>query len=188
MKRFWPFVLAPFLVAAIFAVASARNAAESQDSAGLHFPQMKATNLEKRSLNLPQDFAGSRNLLLIAFQRRQQKDVDTWLAQLKQFEVVDPSLHCYELPIIAPVNSVTRWFIENGMRGGITSQQQRERTITLYLDKAPFRAALGIPKENRIYALLIDHDGNILWRSEGTFDEQKGNSLKQALGRLSHSR
>jgi len=74
------------------------------------------------------------------------------------------------------------------LRGGIPSQQQRERTITLYLDKGPFRAALGIADENQIYALLLDHDGNILWRSEGTFDEKKGSSLKDALERLSHAR
>jgi hypothetical protein len=187
MKRFWPFVLAPVLAATLFAASSARNTVESQDTT-LRFPPLRAANLEKRSLNLPQDFAGSPNLLLIAFQRRQQKDVDTWLAQLKQFETVDPALRCYELPIIARVNPMTRWFIDNGMRGGIQSSQQRERTITLYLDKGPFRAALGIPDEDRIYTLLIDRDGNILWRAEGTFDDRKGNSLKQVLERFNHAR
>ena len=35
---------------------------------------MKASNLEKRDFNLPADFEGDRNLLLVAFEREQQKD------------------------------------------------------------------------------------------------------------------
>jgi hypothetical protein len=154
---------------------------------GLRFPPVVAADLAKRPVTLPRDFAGQRNLVLVAFQRQQQKDVDTWLNQLHRFEAVDPALRCYELPVISRLNPVARWFIDNGMRGGIPSQQQREHTITLYLDKAPFRAALGIADENQIYALLLDRDGSILWRAEGTFDEKKGSSLKEALERLIHA-
>jgi hypothetical protein len=186
MKRFWPFVLAPVLAATLFAASPLQNPAESAGGAGLRFPRLAATNLERRSMNLPQDFGGSRNLLLIAFQRHQQKEVDTWLAQTKQFESLDPALRCYELPTLGRLNQLTRWFIDNGMRGGISSFQQREHTITLYVEKGPFRLALGIPDENRIYALLIDRDGNILWRAEGSFDEVKSSSLKKALQRFSH--
>jgi len=32
-----------------------------------------------------------------------------------------------------------------------------------------------------VYALLVDRSGNVLWRAEGTFDEAKGVSLRQAL-------
>ena len=33
------------------------------------FPKLTASNLEKQTFSLPEDFAGDRNLLLIAFQR-----------------------------------------------------------------------------------------------------------------------
>jgi len=190
MKVLWPFVLAPLLATALFAGVGAGDMSESRKAAvpNLRFPAVEAENLAKRPVKLPRDFAGQHNLVLIAFQRQQQKDVDTWLNHMKQFEDADPALRYYELPTISRLNPVARWFIDNGMRGGIPSQQQRERTITLYLDKGPFRAALGIADENQIYALLLDHDGNILWRSEGTFDEKKGSSLKDALERLSHAR
>jgi hypothetical protein len=42
------------------------------------FPKLTAANLEKQAFSLPEDFAGDRNLLLIAFQREQQQNVDTW--------------------------------------------------------------------------------------------------------------
>jgi hypothetical protein len=189
MKVLWPFVWPALLATALFAGVGAVDVSKSLKAAdqNLRFPQVAAVDLAKRPVTLPRDFLGQRNLVLIAFQRQQQKDVDTWLKHLKQFEDADPALRCYELPVIARVNPVARWFIENGMRGGISSQQQREHTITLYLDKGPFRAALGIADENQIHVLLLDRDGSILWRAEGIFDEKKAISLKEALERLTHA-
>jgi hypothetical protein len=177
------------LIAILFAGVGA-NSSDFQSSAEggtvdrMHrFPSVESANLDKHPVKLPQDFAGQRNLVLIAFQREQQKDVDTWLHQMKQFEAVDSDLRYYELPVISRLNVIARWFIENGMRGGIPDHKQRERTITLYLDKDPFRAALGLPDEKRIYALLLDRHGNVLWRSEGTLDANKATSLKEILER-----
>lgn len=151
------------------------------------FPALNAMNLERQPVVLPKDFAGERNLVLIAFQRAQQKDVDSWLNQAQRFQSVDPALRCYELPILARLNALTRWFIENGMRSGIPNPQQRQRTILLYVDKTQFRATLGLPDESRIYALLLDREGNILWRAEGNLNEAKADDLKQALQRLAHT-
>jgi hypothetical protein len=144
------------------------------------FPKLTATNLEKQTLSLPGDFAGERNLLLIAFKREQQENVDTWLRGLKRFESV-PDFHYYELPTISKLNPIARWFINRGMRSGIPEPEARARTITLYLDKGAFRKALNLPDEDRIYAVLVDRSGQVHWRAEGDFDEAKAASLRQAL-------
>lgn len=152
------------------------------NSPAAHFPSVKASNLEKRNFNLPADFEGERNLLLVAFEREQQKDVDTWLREMKRFEELDPGFRYYELPTIQRPNALTRWFIDNGMRHGIPDRKARERTITLYLEKMPFLDALLITDQKKIYAFLVDREGNVLWSSEGVFDESKGASLRSALG------
>ena len=146
------------------------------------FPPLTATNLAGQTLSLPGDFAGKRNLLLIAFEREQQKNVDTWLHQMKRFESI-PGFRYYELPTIDKLNPLVRWFINNGMRRGIPDQQARARTITLYLDKAPFIKALNIPDEKQICAVLIDNSGRVLWRAVGDFDGAKAASLQDALAR-----
>lgn len=181
MRVLW--IAAPILAAALFAGGDQPSA-----PAGIHrFPSVESSNLEKRAVKLPQDFAGERNLVLIAFQRGQQKDVDTWLREMKQFEEADSALRYYELPVISHLNAFTRWCINNGMRGGVSTHEQRERTITLFLDKEPFRTVLGLPDEKRIYALLLDREGNVIWRAEGTYDQAKGSSLMQTLQRLNHT-
>ena len=144
------------------------------------FPKLKASNLENQTFSLPEDFAGDRSLLLIAFQREQQANVDTWLHQMKRFET-SPGFHYYELPTIDRLNPFFRWFINSGMRRGIPDRNARARTITLYLDKPSFRKALNIPDEKRIYAILVDRSGRVLWRAEGDFDEAKAASLQAVL-------
>ena len=156
------------------------------DSMG-RFPHLQASNLEKQLLNLPGDFAGSRNLLLVAFQREQQVQVNTWLREMKRFEEVDPSFRYYELPTIQRPNRLLRWIIDSGMRRGIPDPKARARTITLYIDKAPFLKALGIADENRIYCFLVDRTGRVLWRADGVFEESKGLSLRDALQKLMKS-
>ena len=75
-----------------------------------------------------------------------------------------------------------RWFIDMGMRHGIPDRKARERTITLYLEKQTFLDSLLIADQKKIYAFLVDREGNVLWRSAGVFDEAKGASLRSALG------
>jgi len=146
-----------------------------------HFPELQSSNLQGRLFHMPGDFEGARNLLLIAFERHQQSNLDTWLHEMKRFEEIDPQFRYYELPTISRMNPVTRWFINSGMRRGIPDKKARERTITLYIDKKPFENALEIHSEKTVYAILVDREGNVLWRADGDFDEAKGESLRRYL-------
>ena len=174
--------IASLLVSVIASSKEGPGAAAPENSPGAYLPSVKASNLEKRYFSLPADFEGDRNLLLVAFEREQQKDVDTWLREMKRFEELDPGFYYYELPTIQRPNAFTRWFIATGMRRGIPDRKARERTITLYLEKKPFCDALLITDQKKIYAFLVDREGKVLWRSEGLFDETKGASLRSALG------
>jgi hypothetical protein len=88
-----------------------------------------------------------------------------------------PEIEFYELPTIRKMNFLYRSFINSGMRAGIPSEQTRRRTITLYIDKTPFKRDLLIPTEDNIHIFLIDKEGKIFWRGEGPFTEEKGQSL-----------
>ncbi len=145
------------------------------------FPPVQGSNLERRQFRLPDDFEGERNLVLIAFQREQQFDVDTWTTPIKGLLERYPELRFYELPTIKRGNPLFRFWLDTAMRAGIPDQTAREQTITLYLDKEAFRSALNLPSEETIYALLVDRQGRVLWRAEGPFTEEKGRDLEQFL-------
>jgi transcriptional regulator with XRE-family HTH domain len=144
----------------------------------VQFPQVSGSNLERKRLNLPQDFEGQVNLLFVAFQQWQQGEVNTWIPTAQDLEAAHPDLRYYELPTIRPLNRLAQAFINGGMRAGIPDRLARQRTITLYLDKEAFRSALDLPDEAHIYLLLIDDRGQELWRERGVFSPEKGDALK----------
>jgi hypothetical protein len=152
----------------------------------MQFPVVTGSNLQRRGLTLPRDFQGELNLVLIAFQQWQQTQVDTWIPFARQLEETYPAVRYYELPTIERRNTLARTIINEGMRAGIPDPVARERTITLYLDKKTFRQALQLPHENNIYALLVDRQGQVLWRAEGTFAQEKGESLVTAVRGSQH--
>ncbi len=147
------------------------------------FPLAKGSNLESKEFVLPEDFEGDLNLVLIAFQREQQADVDTWLPMAEELEGKYEGLRYYELPTIRKVNRAYQWFINSGMRMGIKDPKARERTITLYLDKRSFRGALGLPHEGTIYALLVKPNGEVLWMVQGVSSKAKLMDLIRTIER-----
>jgi hypothetical protein len=147
----------------------------------VRFPAVTSENLEGKSLTLPRDFAGERNVVFIAFLRKQQDDIDTWMPFVKAAVGRTANTDFYEIPTIKQMVAPMRWFINHGMRGGIDDVAARERTITLYIDKSPFKRALAITDENVIQVLVVDRAGHVLWRTTGAFSVEKGAALEAAL-------
>jgi hypothetical protein len=145
------------------------------------FPIVRGENLEGRVFTLPKDLKGVYNVLFIAFQREQQIDIDSWLPFVKQQVKQYSALAYYELPTIYRGNPLFRWGLNTSMRMGIPDRKAREVTITLYIDKNAFRKVLNMPDEERIYVLLVNRKGEVLWRVEGPFNEERGRDLKQAI-------
>jgi hypothetical protein len=40
---------------------------------------------------------------------------------------------------------------------------------------------LELPSEEDIYVLLVDREGNVIWKEEGTFSPEKGEELAEEL-------
>lgn len=146
-----------------------------------HFPVVSGFNLNRQELEFPRDFQGNFNLVIIAFQQPQQAVVNTWIPFVQELEEKFPGFIYYELPTIYEMLAFSRTFINEGMRAGIPDQTARERTITLYLDKATFKSALDISSEGEIHLFLVDHNGSILWRNSGEFTEGKADELLEVL-------
>jgi hypothetical protein len=147
----------------------------------MQFPPVQGKNLARETLSFPDDFEGDLNLLFIAFQQRQQASINTWLPVAASLEEEHGDLIYYEFPTIQSMNPLFRAFINEGMRAGISDQKARERTVTLYLEKTPFREALDMPDEDQIYILLVSQGGDVLWRTRGDYDGAKEQSLRATI-------
>lgn len=133
------------------------------------FPSVSGHDLNGRSLQLPKDFAGEVDLLFVAFEQRQQDDVNTWKPFADAAAKKHADLRVYELPVLSRGISLMRGMIDGGMRRAIKDDAARAATVTLYIDKAAFRKALGIESEDHITVLLIRRDGTVLWSGRGPY-------------------
>lgn len=147
----------------------------------MRFPAATGSNLQRKRFDLPEQFEGDWNLLFVAFQQWQQTQVDSWLSFAKEMESSYSGLYYYELPTIQLRNPLVQTFINEGMRAGIPDPVARERTITLYVDKKAFRSALAIDHEEHIQVLLLGREGQVIWRTEGSYTAEKADALRAVL-------
>ena len=145
------------------------------------FPAVEGKALTGEKFQVPASLNKSHNLLLLAFLREQQADIDTWIPRLEQIEESNPEFAFYEFPVLSKMNAMARWWIYHGMRSGIRSETARARTVTFHLDKEELRARLGIESENVIHIFLVDREGTILWRTSGRWSGDKQDSLMLRL-------
>ncbi len=147
----------------------------------VHFPTVSGQNLMRQEMTFPSDFGGEINIVFIAFLQEQQRIVNTWVPFAQQVEADNPNVAYYEFPTLWEMTAMRRTFLNEGMRAGIPDPTSRERTITLYLDLQGFMTATDIPSRSEMHTLLVNRDGDILWRTTGAFTEAKGQSLLDTL-------
>ena len=150
------------------------------------FPTVTGSNLLRQKLTLPRDFQGELNVVFVAFQQWQQMEVNSWIPLAQELEKQTRDLYYYELPTIQSRNVFYQKFINEGMRAGIPNQTSRERTITLYLDKASLRRKLEMPDEDHIYVLIVDRLGKVLFSTRGSYTPEAGQSLHQTIQQNIH--
>ena len=147
----------------------------------MQFPEVSGKNLKRKKLTFPAEFPARYTIVLMAFYRQQQADIDTWMPFANQVENEYQDLAYVELPVVYQMGFLGQFMLNEGMRAGIPDPKARERTITLYLDKADFLRQMGISSQEQIQVLLVERDGRILFKESGRFSPEKGKSLVNAL-------
>jgi len=153
----------------------------------MQFPHQIGSNLEGRKFDLPRDFAGDINIVLIAFEQWQQRWIDTWMPFVQQMKAQYDNIAAYELPVINRMGWVRERMLDYGMKLGIPDKSVREITITLYTDVAEFCRALRLPTTRTMYVLLIDRGGEVRAGVEGSYTPETGLLLRDAIARRQHA-
>jgi len=147
----------------------------------IQFPKVSGRNLQRQAVQFPQDFPAKYTVVLMAFWREQQNDIDTWLPFVNVLEKLYRDTAYVEFPVVYPMSPLGQFFLNEGMRAGIPDQKARQRTTTLYLDKDSFLGQLQIQSQDKIQVLLVADDGRVVWRGCGRFTSDKGWALSRAL-------
>jgi hypothetical protein len=145
------------------------------------FPSLRARDLEGRTRDLPGALDGDPSVVLVAFERRQQAAVDSWLPWLAELRGRRPNVEVYELPTISRRWRPARGLIDGGMRSAIPDPGTRRRTLTVYTDVGSVLRALALEGTGTIAVVAVAPGGAIVWQGLGEFDPEKAAGLERAL-------
>jgi hypothetical protein len=135
------------------------------------FPAIQATSLDGAHMNLPANFSGELNLVIISFAREQQQEVDSWIPTARKIESVHSQFRFYELPTMSRENLLYRWWFDEALRSNTTEKDLRSRILTAYVNKHAFKKSLKIENEKRVVAILVDQKGQVYWRADGSYTD-----------------
>ena len=148
------------------------------------FPTITTKDLNGDTKTLPNDFTGELNFILLAYDQWHQQEVDTWLPFIEEVRQEMPTFEHYELPLVGNMGWMGQKQLDFWMRRAIPDLDTRSRTLTLYTDRADFRAKLDVPDENHIALFLLDAEGEILWRGEGAYSTETAIALVSKMNEL----
>lgn len=143
------------------------------------FPHIEVKNLADETKAFPNQFPGEKTLLLIAFEREQQDQLDDWSARLSLRAPGAPEW--LELPVIDDPGAFMRWFVDVGMKGGINAPAVRRRVFTIYAPRQDFIRILGLPDTTQVHLVVADRSGRILCKVSGDWTMDKEVHLRSAL-------
>lgn len=108
------------------------------------FPALTGRDLEGKEVIIPRDLPGEAQLLMVAFQRRHQLQVDSWSGVLADLVATYPGLGVWEIPTLSSGYRPFRAFIDGGMRAGIADPHTRRHTLTVYTSLRDVQRRLGL--------------------------------------------
>lgn len=151
----------------------------STETGCLRFPSMNGRTLSGKILALPQDFDGEYTLVIVPFDRDQQVKADTWLPLARELAQANPRLRYYSVAIFPDMAAPMRALARGGMNV-IIPADLHDITITAFLEaRQTFLDALEIPDVSQIQVLLLNADGEVLWRESGDYTSTQGDSLRR---------
>ena len=157
----------------------------SRSEPATHFPEAVARRLGSGDeVRLPDDLPADATLLVVSFRDDLDPLADQW-ARLgdRLVDAHGDRVGVWELPVVNRKLKKLGKLATMGIRGQVHGDDERARTVPLYVDPKAFRKALRL-KQGDVYAFLVDRAGRIAWRGEGDIDMEEVEALEQAVAEV----
>lgn len=148
------------------------------------FPTITARNLFGDQVILPEQFSGTYNLLLIAYEPWQWVQLERWRPFANRLAADYAAFNFYEIALTGP-DSVSEWPFrdQSAQISHYPLEELPDHTRILLLNtlRSRFNAKIGVQHERQIVAQLVEHSGKIMWQSRGPWTPEKAESLDDLL-------
>jgi len=144
------------------------------------FPTIEAETLSQKKIVFPDVTEGKYALILIAFKRQTQGQVDSWLDPFIEEYGDNKQVTFYEIPMISNNWKWMSSWIDSGMRSGVPDYKH-DHVATYYGPLSEYFEYFNINDKRLCYVFLLDESGNIIWRNQDTATRDSYIELSQIV-------
>ena len=144
-------------------------------------PQHSTQTLTRTPVSLPAGLPSERTLALVTFNRNQRGQAESWIEGMNLKN--DPAISWVRIPVLGDLDTPdARLAGEKRLLERYPVEAERARMLPMFMDKASFARATGLKSTEQGYAVVLNRDGEVLARVEGSFDPAKALLLRETLG------
>lgn len=167
----------------------------SQEVIHQRFPSMDTETAEGKTFTLPQDTKGRITLIGLAYSKKSEDDLTTWMnplfnAFIRQkinntglFSDLAHDIDVYFVPMFTGINAAAK-----GMAKRKAIQHLDSRLlpfILFYQGKLkPYKEALAFEKRDVPYFFLLDKEGNIIHATSGVYSDKKMEDIEDMISKF----
>ncbi|MEM9981671.1 MAG: hypothetical protein AAF734_04180 [Bacteroidota bacterium] len=159
---------------------------------GERFPNLTGTNLNDKTVTLPQASQGKPALMVLAYSKKSQDDLETWVRPVyKQFiastgeglfsELADDyDINVYFVPMIKGINKAAYGKVEKEMRAN-TDKVFKPHVVLYKGSLSPYKKVLSLNSKDEPYLYLVNQQGKIVYATSGAYSSSKMGALEDEL-------
>lgn len=155
------------------------------------FPEMEAETVEDVVVKLPVDANGKYTLVGLAYSKKSEGDLNTWLRPVYNTFIHKPEkpglfssfaydVNVYFIPMFTGVKAAAQGTAKNKAAEGV--DPLLHPNLLFFKGKLkPYKEALGFDKKDVPYFFVLDPEGKIVYATSGAYSEVKMDEIEDKV-------
>jgi hypothetical protein len=156
---------------------------------GKTFPDMTAETVEDKKVNLPQDVKGKYTLLGLAYSKKSEDELNTWLnpvyntfirKQTGMIQGFNYDVNVYFIPMFTGINAAATG---TAKKKAIKNTDPQLLPYILFYkgELRTYKEALDFERRDIPYFFVLDPQGKIVFATSGAYNDQKMESVEAVI-------
>ena len=161
---------------------------------GNPFPEMPTSTADGKNVSLPEDTKGKFTLLGLAFSKKSEQDLNTWIEPV-YWKFIDKPQGKMDQLFASFRYDVNAYFVPmfTGIKTAATNTAKRQAlkkmddrlipSILFYKGKLkPYKDTLDFKKKDIPYFFVLDESGKIVYATSGPYSDAKMAKVEELIG------
>ena len=157
---------------------------------GKQFPTMVCENLDDQEITLPTDTKGKYTLLSIAYSKKAEDDLKSWITPIYLKFIAKPDkptlfwepydINLYLVPMFTGVNAVAAGQAKKEIKKKVDPKLY-EHMLVFKGKIKQYKEVLQMKEKNHPYFFVLDESGEIVHVTSGAYSEAKLTAIEEKL-------